>query len=97
VAAAGVRFGRGGGGLAGAVVLVEGRGEVCGEGVRVAGGLLLGDGVGLDVGGEGCGEVGELLGAGVADARELVVDAGMDLELLGLGTGAVGLLKWYCC
>jgi hypothetical protein len=91
VAAAGVRFGRGGGGLAGAVVLVEGRGEVSGESVRVASGLLLGDGVGLDVGGEGCGEVGELLGAGVADARELVVDAGLNLELDVLGASAVGL------
>lgn len=91
VAAAGVRFGRGGGGLAGAVVLVEGRGEVSGECVRVASGLLFGDGVGLDFGGEGCGEVGELLGAGVADARELVVDAGLDLELDVLGASAVGL------
>ena len=91
MAAAGVWFGRGGGGLAGAVVLIEGRGEVSGESVRVAGGLLLRNGVGLDVGGEGCGEVGELLGAGVADARELVVDAGLDLELEGLGTSAVGL------
>lgn len=62
-----------------------------GESVRVAGDLLLRNGVGLDVGGEGCGEVGELLGAGVADARELVVDAGLDLELEGLGTSAVGL------
>ena len=68
-----------------------------GESVRVAGGLLLGDGVGLDVGGEGCGEVGELLGAGVADARELAVDAGLHLELEVLGTSAVGLLGWYCC
>lgn len=91
MAAAGVRFGRGGGGLAGAVVLVEGRGEVRGESVRVAGSLLLRDGVGLDVGGEGCGEVGELLSAGVADARELVVDAGLDLELDVFGTSAVGL------
>lgn len=92
MAAAGVWFGRGGGGLAGAVVLVERRGEVGGESVRVAGGLLLRDGVGLDVGGEGCGEVGELLGAGVADARELVVDAGLNVELESLGTSAVGLL-----
>ena len=60
--------------------------------MRVTGGLLLGDGVGLDVGGEGCGEVGELLGAGVADARELVVDAGLNVELESLGTSAVGLL-----
>lgn len=65
--------------------------------MRVASGLLLGDGVGLDVGGEGCGEVGELLGAGVADARELAVDAGLHLELEVLGTGAVGLFGWYCC
>ena len=64
------------------------------EGVRVASGLLLGDGVGLNVGGEGCGEVGELFGAGVADARELVVDAGLDLELDVLGTSAVGLMMW---
>ena len=97
MAAAGVRFGRGGGGLAGAVVLGKGRGEVGGESVRVAGSLLLGDGVGLDVGGKGCGEVGELLGAGVADARELVVDAGLDLEFEGLGTSAVGLLRWCFC
>lgn len=68
-----------------------------GESVRVAGGLLLGDGVGLDVGGEGCGEVGELLGAGVADARELAVDAGLHLELEVLGTSAVGLFGWYRC
>jgi hypothetical protein len=97
VAAAGVWFGGGGGRLTGAVVLVERRGEVSGESVRVAGGLLLRDGVGLDVGGEGCGEVGELLGAGVADARELVVDAGLDLEFEGLGTSAVGLLRWCFC
>jgi hypothetical protein len=64
---------------------------VCGEGVRVASGLLLRDGVGLDVGGEGGGEVGELLGAGVADARELGVDAGLGVEFLGFGAGAVGL------
>jgi hypothetical protein len=66
---------------------------VCGEGVRVASGLLLGDGVGLDVGGEGGGEVRELLGAGVADARELGVDAGLDVEFLGFGAGAVGLRR----
>lgn len=99
MAASGVRFGRCGGGLAGAVVLVEGRGEVCGESVRVASGLLLGDGVELDVGGERCGEVGQLLGAGVADARELAVDAGLNLEFEVLGAGAVGLV-WcavnYC-
>jgi hypothetical protein len=64
---------------------------VGGESVWVTGSLLLGYGVGLDVGGEGCGEVGELLGAGVADARELVVDTGLDLELDVLGTSAVGL------
>jgi hypothetical protein len=78
------------------VVLVEGRAEVCGESVRVAGCLLLGDGVRLDVCGEGCGEVGELLGAGVADARELVVDAGLNLKLLVLGASAVGLVLFYC-
>ena len=60
--------------------------------MRVTGGLLLGDGVGLEVGRQGRGEVGELLGAGVADARELVVDAGLDVELESLGTSAVGLL-----
>jgi hypothetical protein len=64
---------------------------VSGERVRVASGLLLRDGVGLDVGGEGGGEVGELLGAGVADARELGVDAGLDVEFLGFGAGAIGL------
>lgn len=94
VAAAGVWFRCGGGGLAGAVILVEGRGEVCSESVRVASCLLLRDGVWLDVGGEGCGEVGELLGAGVADAREFAVDAGLHLELEVLGTSAVGLFGW---
>lgn len=92
MAAAGVGFGRCGGGLAGAVVLVEGRAEVCGEGVRVAGRLLLWHGVGLEVGGEGGCEVGELLGAGVADARELAVDAGLHLELEVFGARAVGLV-----
>jgi hypothetical protein len=53
--------------------------------------LLLWNCVGLDVGGEGGGEVGELVGAGVADARELGVDAGLDVEFLGFGAGAVGL------
>jgi hypothetical protein len=93
VAASGVRFRRGSGGLAGAVVLIEGRGQVGGESVRIACGLLLGHGVGLDVGSKGRGEVGELFGAGVADARELVVDAGLDLELEVLGTRAVGLVE----
>lgn len=92
MAAAGIGFGRCGGGFAGAVVLVEGRGKVCGESVRVARGLLLGNGVGLDVGCEGRSEVGELFGAGVADARELVVDAGLDLEFLSFGAGGVGLV-----
>jgi hypothetical protein len=64
---------------------------VRGERVRVASGLLLWNCVGLDVGGEGGGEVGELVGAGVADARELGVDAGLDVEFLGFGAGAVGL------
>jgi hypothetical protein len=64
---------------------------VCGESVRVASGLLLRDGVGLGIGGEGGGEVGELFGAGVADARELVVDAFLNVEFLGFGAGAVGL------
>ena len=91
VAASGVGFGCCGGGLAGAVVLVKGRAEVGGESVRVARGLFFGHGVGLDVGGEGRGEVGELLGAGVADARELGVDAGLDFEFLVLCAGAVGL------
>ena len=59
--------------------------------MRVASGLLFGHGVGLDVGGEGRGEVGELLGAGVADARELGVDAGLDFEFLVFCAGAVGL------
>lgn len=62
-----------------------------GEGVRVARGLLLGDGVGLEVGRQGRGEVGELLGAGVADARELGVHAVLDLEFEVLFAGAVGL------
>jgi hypothetical protein len=66
---------------------------VCGERVRVASGLLFWNCVGLDVGGEGGGEVGELLGAGVADARELGVDAGLDVEFLGFGAGAVGLSR----
>lgn len=92
VAAAGVGFGCCGGGLAGAVVLVEGRGEVGGEGVRVARGLRFGHGVGLLVGGEGGGQVGQLLGAGVADARKLAVDAGLDLEFDVLGAGGVGLV-----
>jgi hypothetical protein len=67
---------------------------VCGERVRVARGLLLRDGVGLDIGGEGGGEVGELFGTGVADARELGVDAGLDVEFLGFGAGAVLYVAW---
>jgi len=73
------------------VVLVEGRAEVGGESVRVARGLLFGDGVGLDVGRQGRGEVGELLGAGVADARELGVGAGLSFEFEVFCAGAVGL------
>jgi hypothetical protein len=91
VAASGIGFGCCGGGPTGAVILVEGRAEVGGESVRVAGGLLFGDGVGLDVGGQGRSEVGELLGAGVADARELGVDAGLDFEFKVFCAGAVGL------
>jgi hypothetical protein len=91
VAASGVGFGSCGGGLASAVVLVKGRAKVCGESVRVARGLLFGDGVGLDVGGQGRGEVGELLGAGVADARELGVGAGLGFEFEVFCAGAVGL------
>lgn len=82
------------GGLAGAVVLVERRAEVVRERVRVVRGVLcwrrFGRG-GLEVCGEGCGEVGEFLGAGVADARELLVDARLDLKFEGLGASAVGL------
>ena len=62
-----------------------------GESVRVACGLLFRHGVGLDVGGEGRGEVGELLGAGVADARELGVDAGLGFKFEVFCAGAVGL------